>query len=119
MRTRHFATLLLLAAALGLATTIAVAWALAAWLPHRGLTWSHGYEAFPEGATGLPPLGIHSFSRPGMVRRQWIGEDTLYMRWSRALGDDLFTLSSPSTSQLSADRTWGALPLSVAAAKND
>ena len=58
-----------LCVALGLATSVAVAWALAAWLPHRHLleTVEVLWESAPHGAVQT----AWEYRRPGMARRYW------------------------------------------------
>jgi hypothetical protein len=68
---------------LGAITTIAVAWGLAAFLPHRNGAWRYWGIEIAEGTGGKPyPLAIPShdewrsvsmdeYVRPGMIRRYW------------------------------------------------
>lgn len=106
----RIAGLVLISAFAGLATTVAVAWSLAAWLPHNQLN-----ELWPDwrGFAGVPRyLDIHCYSRVGMVRRGWRVERP---------GDDLrpqsmFSAYWDRSTRIKGvlDRTWGRLPEAIA-----
>lgn len=67
---RRLARRVPLCLALGLATTVALAWALALWLPHHSLT--RRFNAIrPAGDDRFGMVWVREFSRPGMIRREW------------------------------------------------
>lgn len=59
--------------ALGLLTTVAVAWGLAAWLPHAGLWSARRYDARPS-SSPIRAIDTWECGRTGMLRRQWLAE---------------------------------------------
>jgi hypothetical protein len=118
-RLRGLALFALACCALGLATTIAVAWSLAAWLPNRALIWSMSFESFaksgPEQFTD-PPLEVEQLSRAGMVRRSWF-----LHRWTATYGPSPIvwgTDSRPDNNlEWRPNYRWGRLPRSLAEAQ--
>ncbi len=72
--------------ALGLATTVVVAWGLALWLPHRHL--SRRFNAIrPAEDDRFGMIWVREFLRPGMVRREWWYDPRSGMADSTRLGD--------------------------------
>src|SRR5690606_4669574 len=82
-----------LCAGLGVVTTVLIAWGLAAWLPHRGLTerWGRVHIEDGEQLASLVFLDWKAFRRPGMERRSWYCDS--FGRWTapEPLGFELRT----------------------------
>lgn len=98
--------------ALGLLTTVAVAWSLAAWLPHDNLLRRRNVISQPDAKNPgkfLPVyVTVYQFSRRGMIRLDW--HPGLVSQSS--LSNDLtarstLALKLPTVNQ---DRSWGQLP---------
>ena len=108
---------LLLALLLGLATTFALAWLLAAFLPHARLT--RHFNLVGEPGVGPPGssrglfIAIDEFWRPGMVRRAWVSGITM---GATSLTGDLGPGSTIALHLKTArqDRTWGSLGAALA-----
>ncbi len=106
-RARAILVRLLTVMTLGLATTVAVAWSLAAWLPHTHLRWRKNLVGDPAHF-----ITIFEFSRPGMVRRDWRAG---YVAGT-ALWSDLYPMSTLKLGSKTVvhDRSWGDLPADLA-----
>ncbi len=95
------------ASALGLGTSWAVAWALAAWLPHRNLQKQFD-SIWPERGGSWAMVWVNEYRRPGMARRLW---------QVRAAYPDARAFPNSFDSRLGSDRRtgrwawrdWGAL----------
>ncbi|MEX2218808.1 MAG: hypothetical protein WD749_08615 [Phycisphaerales bacterium] len=113
-RLRWIAGWLLVSLALGLATTVAVAWALAAWLPHRGLARSfHLIGAVRNGVEDftIEPIELDEYRRTGMTRRSWFT-----LRWGTfySLGPLSMDYGNDAVSLKRApDVSWGNLSASI------
>lgn len=121
MRTRRRERLLqwfrraLLMVSLGLVTTIAVAWGLAAFLPHRHLIQKYNVIQYTDAAGRIKPTWTETLEvhRPGMIRRVWVTGPPMSPRpagWA--------SLAKDAATQLGyrplADRSWGDLPRELA-----
>ena len=97
---------------LGLVTSVGVAWALAAWLPHENLLRRRNVISQPDPnrpGTFLPIyITVHQFSRTGMIRLDWrpglTSQSTLH---ADLAARSTLALRLPTVNQ---DRTWGRLP---------
>jgi hypothetical protein len=92
----------------GLLTTVAVAWALAAWLPNTRLSYRTSFfnsktEPFRKG-----PLEVDEFWRPGMVRREWLFHD-----FGATVMGSLFMQLKGAKSEATPPRDWGRLPHAI------
>src|SRR6516162_11157835 len=56
---------------LGVLSTVLVAWGLAAWLPHRGLTSQYQMKFGPASDPRPTAVIVQRFIRSGMERRVW------------------------------------------------
>lgn len=113
----------LLSLLLGVLTTVAVAWALAAWLAHKDLL-----ETYYEIEDSHPPatadwttvdMSIDEFSRPGMCRRLWgrfilstsptwdAATPVMHYIWKLGLQT---TAQEPSSGTLRSGLPWGKRP---------
>src|SRR5215471_7815812 len=94
---------------LGLATTVLLAWALAAWLPHRNLT-----KRFNLVGTPRQYVSVFELSRAGMVRRAWragyIVPQGGPQLWTKLSQDATVALRLKTTVH---DRSWGNLPAAL------
>jgi hypothetical protein len=103
---RTWSARVLLAAGLGLVTSVALAWALAAWLPHRGLTYRTNLVGDPSGY-----ITVFEFSRRGMIRRDWHAGYSLSSElWAKLDSVSTLRLHNKTAAQ---DRSWGALPAAL------
>jgi hypothetical protein len=104
-------------AVLGLLTTVAVAWGLAAWLPHRSLIRRSNLVMLPGGPTA-GYVAIHELRRPGMVRREWAGGLQPFSAPAFAELASEARLEVPLRS-VRQDRSWGRLPAALLADSPD
>src|SRR5688572_20821485 len=95
-------------ALLGLATTVAVAWALALWLPHNRL-WIASSPAVVVEGEPLRLMEALEFGRGGMLRRQWRAKTTIG-RWPPMLPFIQPTRPAPLGHAVVAGPRWGAPP---------
>jgi hypothetical protein len=102
-----------LCAVLGVATTLAVAWALAAWLPHSSLKRRFNLVSSGSGKS-LQYVSVYEYSRPGMVRREWIGGAIGAAGGGSALGElEQEATLKTGLKTSNQDRSWGSLPAAL------
>jgi len=102
-----------LALGLGLGTTIAVAWALAAWLPHGRFTWTLALDPLllVDGERGSSQrIQVDSFARPGMVRRTWFIQPMSAPPLPSSVFIAYFGSSRWGRGPGEIDRGWGEVP---------
>src|SRR6187402_2678664 len=100
-----------LCAVLGVATTLAVAGALAAWLPHSSLKRRFNLVSSGSGKS-LQYVSVYEYSRPGMLRREWIGG--AIGKAGSALGElDQESTLKTGLKTSNQDRSWGSLPAAL------
>lgn len=104
----------LLCGGLGVLTTVAVAWGLAAWVPQRGLKRRSNVISEASNSPGgtvkkaMPVyVATFEFSRTGMVRREWkSGYPAHSALWEELHPESEIALKVP----VRQDRSWGRLP---------
>src|SRR5688572_27721400 len=107
-RRRRWPALAALFLTLGLLTTIAVAWSLAAWLPHTNLWSAFDYEG-PLSDHRIAGIATWECGRTGMLRRAWQVEV-----WGASYGPlgEVTGRSAPETYTPKSGPLWGtAIPL--------
>jgi len=95
------------AAVLGVFTSIAVAWGLAAWLPHQNLQKQFD-SIWPERKDAWAMIWVREYRRPGMARRLW-WVSTATGPGLRAVSTFDSRLSSRGHTGRWAWRDWGSL----------
>src|ERR1041384_4640400 len=95
--------------ALGALTTLALAWLLAAFLPHRHLTIRHNIIQSTDAAGRLSYIETFEFRRPGMIRLMW---QPGYggAGWPLARTVLLKEATLQLRPKVIQDRSWGNLP---------
>jgi hypothetical protein len=93
--------------AAGAATTLAVAWGLAAWLPHTGVSTKTSFFNHPREPYRFAPLQVVEYWRPGMVRREWFFHQfgATQMGWLHQFNGH--------RSEGTPERSWGGLAAAI------
>jgi len=96
---------------MGIATTVLLAWVLAAWLPHSPIKKRFNLVSSGTGKR-LQYVTVYEYSRLGMVRREWIG-GAIGGGGSALgeLGQEATLKTGLKTSDQ--DRSWGNLPAAL------
>lgn len=99
-----------LLAMLGVGTSVAVAWALAAWLPNSHCTYEFSIERLQFSAYGS--IEVTTQQRPGLIRRGWLVEETMFLgsRVPTSLASAPIRPSPPWPQSSVLGDDWGLLP---------
>lgn len=100
---------LLACACLGAVTTVAVAWALAAWLPHRDLIKLSSRLDAPGSSYSRDTVDVNAYSRPGMVRREWYFHQPLAIQISTFFMPESSSRAQSDSSRRAYVMDWGRL----------
>lgn len=112
----RFALLVMLCVMAGVGATIAIAWGLAAFLPHRNLERAETSSAtlWNGPRDNSRPIEIDDYSRAGMARRAWARYSYGDLTMPSALS---FAFSARAvTVKRATDLSWGRLPAVLAGA---
>ncbi|MFM9994495.1 MAG: hypothetical protein ACKVU4_01700 [Phycisphaerales bacterium] len=97
---------------LGVATTVVVAWALALWLPHRGLTRRvNAIRPAEDDRFGM--IWAREFGRAGMVRREWWFDPRSAAGGTTRLPELAGEISGTAKADAAASYRWGGLRAAV------